>query len=298
MRCRPRLGDRSSRCSFIRTVTVGSGIAPDLLTLKGVAFQALAGSQPRLHTAGGEFHPALRTSPLQGSGSAIVGRRRWHQRSHRQPGDSAMALFQPAAVRRPPTERSNARRRCHGVAGGAADAGKGAMLHCKRAVPPWLLTCSHSRQGARQRWPVDSCHRRLGAPSTRPCGPLCSSRLPWLQNSSLPAGTTKAWAWPGWMQNSCGVGCAAVEDVKEGAQEGEKGCMPGPVERVKQCLQRKQTGPCATGTAPTFVHRSSADGGMAVLVLWKPICICCRTDAWGMMAPLLVPPAFLRERGP
>jgi hypothetical protein len=248
MRCRPRLGDRSSRCSFIRTVTVGSGIAPDLLTLKGVAFQALAGSQPRLHTAGGEFHPALRTSPLQGSGSAIVGRRRWHQRSHRQPGDSAMALFQPAAVRRPPTERSNARRRCHGVAGGAADAGKGAMLHCKRAVPPWLLTCSHSRQGA-PALAGGQLPLQAGRTVDRPCGPLCSSRLPWLQNSSLPAGTTKAWAWPGWMQNSCGVGCAAVEDVEEGAQEGEKGCMPGPVERVKQCLQRKQTGPCATGTA-------------------------------------------------
>jgi hypothetical protein len=52
--------------SFIRTMTVGSGISPDLLDLaclvKGA--QALAGSwiTDRLgpHTAGGELRPALR----------------------------------------------------------------------------------------------------------------------------------------------------------------------------------------------------------------------------------------------
>jgi len=45
--------------SFIRTMTVGPGISPDLLTL---STEALAGSQLfTLHTAGGEFHPALRT---------------------------------------------------------------------------------------------------------------------------------------------------------------------------------------------------------------------------------------------
>jgi hypothetical protein len=44
-------------------LTVGSGIGPDLLTLR-VAAQALAGSCPRSFgtpTAGGEFHPALKT---------------------------------------------------------------------------------------------------------------------------------------------------------------------------------------------------------------------------------------------
>ena len=47
--------------SSIRTVTVGSGVAPDLLTpfhrrgARGLTF---------LLTAGGEFHPALRTGDL------------------------------------------------------------------------------------------------------------------------------------------------------------------------------------------------------------------------------------------
>jgi len=45
--------------SFIRTMTVGSGIAPDLLTLP-CERRSRAGNT-RLHTAGGEFHPALRT---------------------------------------------------------------------------------------------------------------------------------------------------------------------------------------------------------------------------------------------
>jgi len=42
--------------------TVGSGIGPDLLTLRREA-EALAGSQALapLPTAGGEFHPALKT---------------------------------------------------------------------------------------------------------------------------------------------------------------------------------------------------------------------------------------------
>src|SRR5215472_4711135 len=46
--------------SFIRTLTVGSGISPDLLTLR--TSKALAGSPARRpHTAGRDFHPALRT---------------------------------------------------------------------------------------------------------------------------------------------------------------------------------------------------------------------------------------------
>ncbi|CAD6540324.1 hypothetical protein LMG24235_03525 [Paraburkholderia sabiae] len=53
--------------SSIRTLTVGSGVSPDLLTLHPTYTQALAGSQTRapdarrLHTAGGEFRPALKT---------------------------------------------------------------------------------------------------------------------------------------------------------------------------------------------------------------------------------------------
>lgn len=41
--------------SPIRPLTVGSGITPDLLTLK---IQALAGFTLSRITAGGEFHPA------------------------------------------------------------------------------------------------------------------------------------------------------------------------------------------------------------------------------------------------
>src|ERR1017187_1069713 len=56
--------------SFIRTLTVGFGITPNLLTLlpKGVpegtsrGKEALAGLGLSTLTAGGEFHPALRTS--------------------------------------------------------------------------------------------------------------------------------------------------------------------------------------------------------------------------------------------
>jgi hypothetical protein len=45
--------------SFIRTMTVGPGITPDLLTLARKA-KALAGLRTRPLTAGGDFHPALR----------------------------------------------------------------------------------------------------------------------------------------------------------------------------------------------------------------------------------------------
>jgi hypothetical protein len=60
--------------SSIRTLTVGSGFAPDLLTPRArgrhhrteMLARALAGSQASpfgagRHTAGGEFHPALKT---------------------------------------------------------------------------------------------------------------------------------------------------------------------------------------------------------------------------------------------
>ncbi|KGC56935.1 hypothetical protein DM75_2068 [Burkholderia mallei] len=47
--------------SFIRTMTVGSGIGPDLLTPRAIA-RALAGSPATCRpTAGGDFRPALKT---------------------------------------------------------------------------------------------------------------------------------------------------------------------------------------------------------------------------------------------
>ena len=63
-------GMRLSRpFSFIRTLTVGFGITPNLLTLsprdssKGIPEKkALAGLGLSTLTAGGDFHPALRTS--------------------------------------------------------------------------------------------------------------------------------------------------------------------------------------------------------------------------------------------
>src|SRR5450432_2490677 len=52
--------------SFIRTLTVGFGIAPNLLTLPppgtSLGKKALAGLGTMTLTAGGESHPALRTS--------------------------------------------------------------------------------------------------------------------------------------------------------------------------------------------------------------------------------------------
>jgi len=49
--------------SFIRTLTVGFGFAPNLLTLPILSGRkALAGLGVAAFTAGGDFHPALRTS--------------------------------------------------------------------------------------------------------------------------------------------------------------------------------------------------------------------------------------------
>jgi len=51
--------------SLIRTVTVGSGVSPDLLTPRTLPARALAGSwsghEASPLTAGGELHPALKT---------------------------------------------------------------------------------------------------------------------------------------------------------------------------------------------------------------------------------------------
>src|ERR1700687_4657695 len=55
-------GIRLSRpFSFIRTLTVGFGITPNLLTLPR-GRKPLAGLGLSTLTAGGDFHPALRTS--------------------------------------------------------------------------------------------------------------------------------------------------------------------------------------------------------------------------------------------
>ncbi|PUB19225.1 hypothetical protein DFP92_101819 [Yoonia sediminilitoris] len=46
--------------SFIRTMTVGSGLSPDLLDPLANG-QRRSRAHPEGHTAGGEFRPALRT---------------------------------------------------------------------------------------------------------------------------------------------------------------------------------------------------------------------------------------------
>jgi hypothetical protein len=71
--------ETSQPFSFIRTLTVGFGIAPNLLTLFRRSFsekKALAGLGCFTLTAGGEFHPALRTSsrPNDGSGRTMPAR--------------------------------------------------------------------------------------------------------------------------------------------------------------------------------------------------------------------------------
>src|SRR6266436_3865877 len=62
--------------SFIRTLTVGFGIAPNLLTLLREK-KALAGLGYVTLTAGGDFHPALRTSAaLNGRPDTNMAKRR------------------------------------------------------------------------------------------------------------------------------------------------------------------------------------------------------------------------------
>jgi hypothetical protein len=75
-RLKPSANALASRpFSFIRTLTVGFGITPNLLTLcsRGIrewidGNQALAGLGFFTFTAGGDFHPALRTSAPRLSG--------------------------------------------------------------------------------------------------------------------------------------------------------------------------------------------------------------------------------------
>src|SRR5882757_732115 len=63
----PRGMRLSQPFSFIRTLTVGFGITPNLLTLLREK-KALAGLGYVTLTAGGDFHPALRTSAARSSG--------------------------------------------------------------------------------------------------------------------------------------------------------------------------------------------------------------------------------------
>ena len=78
-------GMRLSRpFSFIRTLTVGFGIAPNLLTLPYRENlrekKALAGLGYVTLTAGGDFHPALRTSAARNERPEA----KYGQRSRRQ----------------------------------------------------------------------------------------------------------------------------------------------------------------------------------------------------------------------
>ena len=98
--------------SFIRTVTVGSGIAPDLLTLRGGSSRRRNGPagargllQPcgATETAGGEFRPALRTLPgvkkLPSPAQAILGLLR-HAVTVGRFDRSGRAIFGVCVVRR------------------------------------------------------------------------------------------------------------------------------------------------------------------------------------------------------
>src|ERR1700692_984025 len=92
-------GMRLSRpFSFIRTLTVGLGIAPNLLTLPQRLRKALAGLGYVTLTAGGDFHPALRTSAARmGNLPESMTKRRLGSKSL-QHGDSACS---PCAYREP-----------------------------------------------------------------------------------------------------------------------------------------------------------------------------------------------------
>jgi hypothetical protein len=82
--------------SFIRTLTVGFGITPNLLTLLLTGIQqwiqenkALAGLGYLTLTAGGDFHPALRTSAARLSGLNGTMANRRHASKHLRHRESA-----------------------------------------------------------------------------------------------------------------------------------------------------------------------------------------------------------------
>src|SRR6266436_942212 len=73
--------------SFIRTLTVGFGITPNLLTLLREK-KALAGLGYVTLTAGGDFHPALRTSAARDGQPFEIMTKRGHRGKclgHREP---------------------------------------------------------------------------------------------------------------------------------------------------------------------------------------------------------------------
>src|ERR1700722_14753025 len=86
----PRGMRRSRPFSFIRTLTVGFGITPNLLTLLPSGFQenkTLAGLGCFTVTAGGDFHPALRTSAARPEPPEGTMPQRRHATQHRPIGN-------------------------------------------------------------------------------------------------------------------------------------------------------------------------------------------------------------------
>jgi len=87
-------GAYAGTSSLIRTMTVGSGLGPDLLTPAAIAdCRTLAGSLLSQPTAGGDLHPALKTycmPPNQDGMESIVrlGSGHWRQIPARGRGGS------------------------------------------------------------------------------------------------------------------------------------------------------------------------------------------------------------------
>ncbi len=82
-RRKPALGVLNTKCdasSFIRTMTVGPGISPDLLTPYSMKLSKGARGLALRHTAGGEFRPALKTccpANTPGNGDEYNSRQRY-----------------------------------------------------------------------------------------------------------------------------------------------------------------------------------------------------------------------------
>jgi hypothetical protein len=110
--------ERRKPFSFIRTVTVGFGVAPNLLTLSlEQERKALAGLGVAALTAGGDFHPALRTS------AARYERPDWNYKPHVAAGKG----LGHAAAACPHARKSNL-----GGLFGAKDRPANSLTNCKR----------------------------------------------------------------------------------------------------------------------------------------------------------------------
>src|SRR6202163_3957450 len=94
-------GMRLSRpFSSIRTLTVGFGIAPNLLTLPQRVRKALAGLGYVTLTAGGDFHPALRTLAARDERPEVnYGERRLREQGPRH-GNQHVPITSPLGCRR------------------------------------------------------------------------------------------------------------------------------------------------------------------------------------------------------